>query len=133
MTRLFDSIPKPTDSELEILRHLWMNGPSTVRDVNDALNSASDKEVGYTTTLKLMQIMADKGLVSRVKDGKSHIYEAVVTQENTQQVLLDKVLHGAFGGSMSRLVMKALGNQQASPEEIKQIREMLDRMEGGVK
>jgi BlaI family penicillinase repressor len=124
-------IPKPTDSELEILRHLWKHGPSTVRDVNDALNIG--KEVGYTTTLKLMQIMADKGLVSRILEGKTHIYEAAVSEENTQQQLLDKVMHTAFGGSMSRLVMQALGQNQASAEELQQIREMLDKLEGDKK
>ncbi len=120
--------PKPTDSELEILQHLWAHGPCTVREVNDALSS--EKEVGYTTTLKLMQIMAEKGLVSRILEGKTHIYEACVTQENTQQVMLDRVANTVFGGSMSRLVMQALGGTKASSDELRQIREMLDKLEG---
>jgi predicted transcriptional regulator len=124
-------LPKPTDSELEILQHLWAHGPSTVRDVNDALNK--EKEVGYTTTLKLMQIMAEKGLVHRTLDGKTHIYEAAVTQENTQQLMLDRVMNSVFGGSMSRLVMQALGGTHATAAELAQIREMLDKLEGDKK
>ena len=107
---------KPTDKELEILRLLWKNGPSTVREVNDQRNEG--KEVGYTTTLKFMQIMFEKGLVSREKQGKTHIYKAEATKENTQNQLLNKLLDTAFDGSAMKLVMQALGNRKSSKKRI---------------
>jgi len=121
----------PTAKELEILQVLWTKGPSTVRDVNEIL--AKDKRIGYTTTLKLMQIMFEKGIISREKNGKTHIYKAEITQNNTQQQLVDKLLESAFGGSAMKLVMQALGTSKSSKQELDEIREYLDKLEGGQK
>lgn len=118
---------KPTESELEILQELWHLGPSTVREVNDLLNER--REVGYTTTLKLMQIMHEKGLVTRNRDGKSHVYAATAPQAETQRKLLDDFVEQTFGGSAMQLVMSALGNSTASADEIRQIRDLLDQIE----
>lgn len=119
--------PKPTDAELEILQILWQSGPSTVKSVNEKLNLK--KEVGYTTTLKLMQIMLEKGLLARDEENRSHIYKAVVQQEETQKVLLDRLLETAFSGSAMKLVMQALGNKKTSKEELQQIRDFINKME----
>lgn len=118
---------RPTESELEILQVLWQSGPSTVRQVNEALQDK--REIGYTTTLKLMQIMHDKGILSREKEGKTHIYQAQVGKSETQQVLLDRFLDRAFGGSATQLVLQALGNHRASPAELDEIRAYLDQLE----
>jgi predicted transcriptional regulator len=123
--------PKPTEAELEILQVLWENGPSTVRFINDKMNRK--KNVGYTTTLKIMQIMAEKNLVTRDEENRSHIYAAAYRKDETQKVLLDKFLETAFGGSAGRLVMQVLGNSKTSKEEIREIREFLDKMERGKK
>jgi predicted transcriptional regulator len=123
--------PKPTESEIEILQILWQHGPSTVRFVNELLNQK--KEAGYTTTLKIMQIMADKGLVTRNEENRTHIYKANVNEEATQKHLLDKFLDLAFRGSASKLVMQALGNHTATKDELDQIRKLIDKMEGGTK
>jgi BlaI family transcriptional regulator, penicillinase repressor len=120
-------IPKPTESELEILQVLWDRGPSTVRDVNDILGQK--REIGYTTTLKLMQIMHEKSMLNREKDGKGHVYFAALPRESTQKVLLDRLLESAFGGSAMSLVMQTLGGHKASPTEIDQIRAYLDTLE----
>jgi BlaI family penicillinase repressor len=120
--------PRPTDAELEILRVLWNRGPSTVRDVYEELKQ--DKPVGYTTILKLMQIMAEKGLVRRDEDQRAHLYEAMVPKESTQRQLVDDLLDRAFGGSALELVMQALSAKRASAAEIDQIRHMLDKYEG---
>lgn len=123
---------KPTDGELEILRILWTQGPATVRQINEALNalrSPQDKEVGYTTTLKLMQILFEKGHLSRTKSGKTHTYTAVLSESEVQQNLVDKLLDTAFEGSAMKLVMQALGNHQSSPEELDEIRKFLDELE----
>jgi BlaI family transcriptional regulator, penicillinase repressor len=125
--------PKPTESELEILQILWKHGPVTVRLVNEELSRKKNEEVGYTTTLKLMQIMAEKGLVIRNEESRTHVYEAGVTEETTQKHLVDRLLNLAFGGSATKLVMRALGTHKASKEELKQIRKLLDQMEGGEK
>ncbi len=122
-------LPKPTDSELEILQILWKNGASTVKSVNEILNEK--KEVGYTTTLKLMQIMNEKGLVQRNEDEKSHIYSAAISQNDMQKVLLDRFLETAFSGSAANLVMQALGNSNTSKDELKKIREYLNKIERG--
>ena len=116
---------KPTESELEILSVLWENGPSTVRFVNEKLG----KDTGYTTTLKLMQIMHEKGMVERVAEGRSHIYSAVARQEDMQVRLLDRLLQTAFGGSASRLVMQALGNHRASEAELREIKDLIKTLE----
>lgn len=118
---------RPTESELSILQVLWAKGPSTVRQVNEVLNRI--KEVGYTTTLKLMQIMHEKGLLSRTKSGKTHTYVSLVNQSDTQQALLDRFVDRTFGGSMTQLVLQALGGHSASTEEIDQIRAYLDQLE----
>lgn len=118
---------KPTDSELIILHFLWQQGPSTVRAVNDALNE--QREVGYTTTLKLMQIMYEKGLVTRQEEGRTHIYAAAVSQEATQSVLLQQFVDAAFRGSAMKLVMQALGNHEASAEELDEIKALIAQME----
>ncbi|MGA8263212.1 MAG: BlaI/MecI/CopY family transcriptional regulator [Ignavibacteriaceae bacterium] len=123
------SVPKPTKAELEILQILWGSGPSTVRFINDKMNQK--KDVGYTTTLKIMQIMVEKNLLTRDEKNKSHIYSAVYKRDETQKVLLDKFLESAFGGSASRLVMQALGNRKTSKREIEEIRNFLDKIEGG--
>lgn len=122
---------KPTDAELEILQVLWAHGPSTVRFINNQLNQR--KAVGYTTTLKIMQIMADKQMVSRQLDGRTHIYSPAVSQEETLSQLVDRLLDTAFGGSAMKLVMQALGNHKASKEEHDEIRRLLDQLEGGEK
>jgi BlaI family transcriptional regulator, penicillinase repressor len=117
---------KPTDSELEILHVLWANGPSTVRQVNE--NLSQFREIGYTTTLKFMQLMHEKGLLTREETGKSHTYTAAVSQTDTQQTLLDRFVETAFKGSASTLVMQALGNHKATPDELAEIRELLDKL-----
>ncbi|MBC7776304.1 MAG: BlaI/MecI/CopY family transcriptional regulator [Phycisphaerae bacterium] len=131
------SIAKPTDSELEILHILWEQGPSTVRTVNDLLNeqrrsSQSAKEsAGYTTTLKLMQIMFEKGLVTRVEEGRTHAYTAVVLEGDTQDLLIQQFVDNAFRGSTARLVMQALGNHEASAEELDEIKALIAKIEQG--
>ena len=115
---------KPTESELEILQILWEKGNCTVRDVHEILEK--NKDVGYTTTLKLMQIMLEKGLVARDASSKTHIYRALLNQEKTQQHLVDKMIDNVFNGSAARMVMQALGNHTASKEEIDSIKKYLD-------
>src|SRR6478672_12094068 len=119
--------PQPTNSELEILRVLWDRGPSTVREVFDELKRA--KPVGYTTVLKFMQLMADKGLVRRNEQQRAHIYESMVPRESTQRQLVGDLLDRAFGGSAMQMVMQALSAKRATSAEIAQIRRMLDRYE----
>lgn len=121
------TVPRPTEGELEILRVLWEEGPSTVRTVHEVL--AGDKEVGYTTVLKLLQIMHDKGLVDRDESSRAHIYEARASRERTQEQMVADLLDRAFAGSASQLVLRALQARPASDEELERIREMLDRME----
>ncbi len=118
---------KPTESELEILHLLWELGPSTVRAINDRLNMR--RGVGYTTTLKFMQIMHDKGLVSRVEEGRTHLYTAAVTQDATQSVLLQQFVDAAFRGSAMKLVMQALGNHEASTKELDEIKALIAQIE----
>ena len=117
---------KPTESELEILQILWEKGTCTVRDVHEILEKS--KDAGYTTTLKLMQIMHEKGLVSRDTSAKTHIYKAIVNQQKTQQQLVTKMIDNVFNGSAARLVMQALGNHSASKEEIDSIKDYLDQL-----
>ena len=125
------NLPRPTDSELDILRVLWNRGPSTVRDVFDDLNQS--KPTGYTTVLKLMQIMADKKLVRRNEKQRAHVYEAQLPEEQTQNQLLGDLLNRAFGGSASRLVMRALSSTKTSKEDLVEIRRMIDDMEDRAK
>lgn len=118
---------KPTESELEILQILWTEGPCTVRDVNTLLNQI--KDVGYTTTLKIMQIMNEKGLVERETNSRTHIYTAGVNREDTQNILLNRFLENTFSGSASKLIMQALGNHNASSSELKEIKELIEKLE----
>jgi len=122
---------KPTDSELSILQILWENGESSVREVNDQLNekNTSSKEIGYTTTLKLMQIMLDKNLVSRNTDSRTHIYSAAISESETQGKLLNQFVDATFRGSAMKLVMQALGNHKASSEELDEIKALINKIE----
>jgi predicted transcriptional regulator len=117
---------KPTESELEILQILWKKGNASVREVHEEL--LVTKEAGYTTTLKLMQIMHEKGLVKRDDSIKTHIYQAAVSKEKTQKHLVNKMIDTLFGGSPGELVMQALGNHKASAEELEEIQKMLDNL-----
>jgi len=119
---------RPTDRELTILRILWDNGPSTVRDVNEAMNE--DENTGYTTTLKLMQIMVEKGLVRRDDSQFKHIYRPALTEEKTQKQLVGDLLDRAFSGSAEKLVMRALSAKKVSAKELASIKKMLDEFEG---
>jgi predicted transcriptional regulator len=118
------ALPKPTDGELAILRVLWDKGPSTVREVLDVMTEARD--LGYTTVLKMLQIMTDKGLVAREEQGRSHVYSAVASKEQTQGHLVSDLLDKAFGGSALQLVMRALQDRRTSEEERIAIRRMLE-------
>ena len=117
---------KPTESELEILRVLWDKKEATVREVHEVLSEFKDS--GYTTTLKLLQIMHEKGLVKRNDSGKTHIYQAAVSREQTQTQMLDKMMDSLFDGSTTQLVMHALGNKAPSADELKEIQQMLDNL-----
>jgi len=117
---------KPTESELEILQVLWQKGTASVREVHEEL--AKSKDVGYTTTLKLMQIMFEKGLVKRDATFKTHIYEAQVSRDKTQKHLLNKMIDTLFGGSHTQLVLQALGNHKASDEELEEIQQLLNNL-----
>lgn len=123
--------PKPTEAELAILRVLWQRGPSTVRQVCDALNES--KKTGYTTVLKFLQIMTEKGLVTRDESPYAHVYQAKLPQEQAQRALVADLLDRAFEGSMSDLVMQALSAKKATPEELAEIRRILKSHERGPK
>ena len=117
--------PRPTDAELAILRVLWERGPSTVRQVHEAL-STRERTTAYTTALKLLQIMTEKGLVRRDEADRSHVYHPRLTQDQTQRQLVRDLLDRAFGGSSSKLVMQALNTKRATPEELGEIRKLID-------
>ncbi|HMH20273.1 MAG TPA: BlaI/MecI/CopY family transcriptional regulator [Puia sp.] len=117
---------KPTESELEILQVLWDRDLASVRDVHEEL--AKSKDVGYTTTLKLMQIMHEKGLVKRDDTFKSHIYQAAVSKEKTQRHLVGKMINTLFGGSPTELIIQALGNHKATPAELEEIQQLLNNL-----
>ncbi|MGF7218586.1 putative transcriptional regulator [Spirosoma lacussanchae] len=121
-----DHLMKPTDAELEILHVLWANGPSTVRQVHESLSQSRD--IGYTTALKLMQIMHEKGLLSRDAESKSHTYTAAVSEEDTQRGLVDRFVETAFKGSASKLVMQVLGQHKASQQELEEIKQLLNQL-----
>jgi BlaI family transcriptional regulator, penicillinase repressor len=123
------STPRPTDAELAILRVLWARGPSTVRQVHEVLGR--ERPTAYTTALKLMQIMTEKGLVRRDETERTHIYHARLTEEQTQRQLVRDLLERAFGGSASKLVMQALAAKRASAEELGEIRKLIDGREDG--
>lgn len=118
---------QPTNAELDILSVLWDRGPSTVRQVQEALGD--DPPRGYTTVLKLMQIMADKGLVSRNESGRAHVYTAMVSQESTRRRLIDDLAARAFGGSAFKLALQALSTTPATEEELAKIRELLESVD----
>ena len=122
---------RPTDKELEILRIVWEKGPISVKDVHEKMGG--DDSNGYTTILKLMQIMHEKGHLEREKSGKLHLYQAILSQENTQAQMVDKMIETVFSGSAAELVMSALGSRKSSKGEIKAIREYLDQLEKGEK
>ncbi len=117
---------KPTESELEILQILWEKGQATVREVHEQLSIY--KESGYTTTLKLMQIMFEKGIVSRDDSSKTHIYKAAISKDSTQKQMVGKMVTALFGGSTSQLVMQALGTTTPSKEELDAIQQLLDNL-----
>jgi predicted transcriptional regulator len=123
--------PRPTDAELAILRVLWQQGPSTVKQVQNILTAV--KPTGYTTVLKTMQIMTEKGLLRRDESQYAHVYEAALSREKTQRGLVTHLLERAFDGSASKLVMQALAAKKASPEELSRIREILNQYERGTK
>ena len=116
--------PRPTDAELAILRILWDRGPSTVRQVHDILGR--DRQAAYTTALKLLQIMTEKGLVERDERDRTHIYRARLSEETTQRQLVRDLVDRAFAGSSSKLVMQALATKRASAEELRDIRKAID-------
>jgi BlaI family transcriptional regulator, penicillinase repressor len=122
--------PQPTRAELDILRVLWKQGRSTVRQVHEALQETQDKDTVYTTVLKLMQNMAEKGLVRRDERERTHVYEAAISQQKTQRALLRDLMDRAFGGSTASLVIQALSAKRATPEELAEIRKLLDQNEG---
>jgi predicted transcriptional regulator len=121
--------PRPTDAELEILRIIWSRGPSTVRQVHDELSRL--KTTGYTTVLKFMQIMTEKGLLRRTEEHRVHTYYSTVPQETTQQQLVADLLDRAFGGEPTQMVMQALSGKRASKQDLAEIRRLLDEYEGG--
>jgi BlaI family transcriptional regulator, penicillinase repressor len=124
-------LPRPTDAELEILTVLWSRGPSTVREVHEVVNRR--KPTQYSTVLKFMQIMAEKGLVRRDDRQRAHIYEAAQPRQRTQQQLADDLLQRAFGGSASNLLMGALSARRTSKKELEELRKLLDEYEKGAR
>ncbi len=121
-------IPLPTEAELAILNILWATGPATVREVHDAL---SGKRIGYTTVLKQMQLMAEKGLLDRSERFRSHVYNARLPKERTQELLASNLLQRAFDGSAKNLVLGALSSKKVSSAELAEIRQLLDQIEKG--
>ena len=117
------ALPRPTDAELAILRVLWERGPATVRHVHEALAEA--RETGYTTTLKLMQIMAEKGLVTRDESTRTHVYEARLGRDETQRQLITDLVDRAFGGSAAQLVLQAIIANSTTPAELQEIQQLL--------
>jgi predicted transcriptional regulator len=120
---------KPTESELEILQVLWSTDECTVRDVNERLSKQKGVDVGYTTTLKLMQIMHEKGLVERNTDQRTHIYKALISENDTRKNIVDKMIDTVFKGSAADLVMHALSNKSSSQDELKLIRDFLNKLD----
>lgn len=133
MRAMTPSLPQPTRAELAILRVLWKQGRCTVRQVHEALQKTQEHETVYTTVLKLLQNMAEKGLVRRDERERTHVYEAVLNEQKTQRDLLRDLVDRAFGGSTASLVIQALSIKKASPEELEEIRKLLDKHGGGKK
>lgn len=122
-------LSRPTDGELAILRILWDSGPSTVREIHDVLSRR--RTSGYTTTLKLLQIMTDKGLTTREEWGRVHRYAAAAAEEETQRQLVEDLVARAFAGSAAKLMVQALATKRASPQELEEIRRLLEKRRGG--
>ena len=127
------NLPRPTDAELAILRVFWQHGPGTVRQVLKALNEKREAEAGYTTVLKMLQIMTEKGLVERDESQRPQVYQARLSQQQTERQLVNDLLERAFDGSAKQLVMHALADKEASDEELAYIEQLLDRLEGDAK
>jgi len=123
------NLPRPTDAELAVLNVLWDRGPSTVRQIHEVLSG--DRDLGYTTVLKSLQVMTEKGLVLRDESERSHIYAATQTATQTQRSLLGDLMERAFGGSAAQLVIQALHAKRASKQELAEIRRLLEQAEGG--
>lgn len=123
------NLPRPTAAELAILNVLWQRGPSTVRQVHEALKD--ERQTGYTTALKIMQIMAEKGLVVRDERARTHVYQARLSQQQAQRQLVGDLLERAFGGSALKMVVQTLSAKKASTEEMAEIRRLLNEMEKG--
>jgi BlaI family transcriptional regulator, penicillinase repressor len=121
------SLPRPTGAELALLRVLWARGPSTVREIHDSVSD--EKETGYTTTLRILQNMAEKGLVARDESRRSHVYRAVDQAEQTQRQLVRDLLRRAFGNSPGKLVVQALSEETVSADDLAEIRRLLDELE----
>jgi predicted transcriptional regulator len=119
---------RPTESELEILEIIWRTGSATVRQVNEELEKKG-RNVGYTTTLKMMQIMTEKGLLTRAMDVRTHIYSALIQAGVARNAMINRMIDSAFGGSATKLVLQALGNNRATPEELNEIRDLIDKLE----
>lgn len=126
-TKKNQQVIEPTRSELEILQVLWQHGPSTVRFVNDKLNEQK-REVNYTSTLKLMQIMVEKGILSRDESSMKHVYEPAQEENKTKSYLLDRFVDSMFQGSASSLMMQLLGNKKTSKKELEKIRQLLEKL-----
>jgi BlaI family transcriptional regulator, penicillinase repressor len=124
------SLPQPTRAELALLRVLWKRGPCTVRQVHEILRETQDKDTVYTTVLKLLQNMVEKGLVRRDESERTHVYEAAINEQKTQRELVRDLVDRAFGGSTASLVVQALSMKRASPEELEEIRTLLEKNEG---
>jgi predicted transcriptional regulator len=124
-------LPKPTEAELSILRVLWQRGPSTVREIWDQINRG--QQTGYTTVLKISQIMFEKGLLDRNETERSHVYKPRLTEEQTQRQVVGHLLERVFSGSARKLVMQALAVKKATPADLAEIRKLLDELEGGKK
>jgi BlaI family transcriptional regulator, penicillinase repressor len=124
-------LSRPTDGELAILRVLWERGPSTVREIHQVISDR--RSAAYTTTLKLLQIMTEKGLTTREEWGRVHRYTAAAPQEETQRQLVEDLVERAFGGSAGKLMVQALATKRASPEELAEIRTLLDKRRGGTR
>lgn len=120
---------KPTESELDILQVLWADGPSTVRSINERLNAVSKKEIGYTTTLKLMQLMVEKGLLQRDTSTRTHVYASAVEEQSVKRNLLQQFVSRTFRGSAAEMVMEALGQHQATDDELAEIKELIEKIE----
>jgi BlaI family transcriptional regulator, penicillinase repressor len=120
-------LPKPTEAELAILRVLWSKGEATVREVHEALSTS--QHTGYTTNLKLLQIMTEKGLVERNESARAHVYRPRISEQKTKGQLVGDLLDRAFGGATGELVMQALSARKASPEELRRIRELIDELD----